>query len=279
MYDTLTSILRTAGGAVGTESGIGTNNIDFSELVKLRAAHETLQARNSVRNSTRATKSTEDAHSIDEPSDFRQARKEIVQKFHQLLRDADAEKERVGTGLHRSHMWAGESGNALNAAKVAEDRAKEVRDSVSQFHRCGAMLTIRKATDKRRNVFAGITLAQQPGGVPILSDAGISKLYPLVCKGEGGEGWKGSSWGFVFTNDRIVLSNGMWRRPVQIPLLMPHIPVMAIYKKMGGKNGKYSWVPSITNVSSATTLHVQLFRHMFRDRYSQTHNYPVPGIN
>jgi len=40
-------------------------------------------------------------------------------------------------------------------------------------------------------------------------------------------------------------------------------------------------VPSITNVSSAATLHVQLrlFRHTFRDRYSQTYNHPIPGIN
>ena len=75
------------------------------------------------------------------------------------------------------------------------------------------------------------------------------------------------SWGFVFMNNRIVLSNGMWHRRVQIPLLMPHIPVMAIYKKMGGKNRKYSWVLSIMNVSSTATLHVQLFCHTFCNRY------------
>jgi len=28
---------------------------------------------------------------------------------------------------------------------------------------------------------------------------------------------------------------------------------------------------------SGSTLHVQLFRHTFRDRYSQTHNHPIPG--
>ena len=55
--------------------------------------------------------------------------------------------------------------------------------------------------------------------------------------------------------------------------------VTAIYIKTGGKNGKYSWVPSITNVSSAATLHIQLFRHVFRDRYSQTHNHTIPGMN
>ena len=56
-------------------------------------------------------------------------------------------------------------------------------------------------------------------------------------------------------------------------------PVTAIYTKTGGKNAKYSWVLSITNVSSAATLHIQLFRHVFRDRYSRTHNHPVPGMN
>ena len=61
--------------------------------------------------------------------------------------------------------------------------------------------------------------------------------------------------------------------------LMACTRVTAIYIKTGGKNGKYSWVPSITNVSSAATLHIQLFRHVFRDRYSQTHNHTIPGMN
>lgn len=55
------------------------------------------------------------------------AQQEIVRKFYQLLRDTDAEGERVGTGLHRSHIWTGGSGNALNAAKVAKSQTNAVR--------------------------------------------------------------------------------------------------------------------------------------------------------
>ena len=204
---TLTSILRTSGGAVGSGLGVGIIDLNLSKLVELRAVHETLQARNSVRNSTRAAKNTEETLSVNEPSDFGQARKEIIHKFHQVLRDADAEGERVGTGLHRNRIWVGESGNALNAAKAAESRTNKVCNPFCWF-RHGVELTIWKTTIKRRNVFAGITLALQPGAIPILPDAGVSKLYPLACEGEGNEGWKGSSWGFVFVMDRIMLSNG-----------------------------------------------------------------------
>jgi hypothetical protein len=131
---TLASISRSTEPAAGGRPNTTTNDIDLSELVKLRAAHETLQARNGVRNSARAVNDTEEPHSVDQPSDFKQARKEIIQKFHQLLRDADAEGERVGTGLHRNHNWVGESGNALNAAKAAEGRTSKVCNLVNRFH-------------------------------------------------------------------------------------------------------------------------------------------------
>ena len=54
--------------------------------------------------------------------------------------------------------------------------------------------------------------------------------------------------------------------------------VIGIYTKTGGKNSKYSWMREITNVSRAATIHVQLFRHIFRDHYSETHNRPMPGM-
>jgi len=62
----------------------------------------------------------------EDKSDFKYARQQIVKQFYQLLRDADLEGERVGTGLHRNHVWAGPSGNSLNAEKVAEGRTKKV---------------------------------------------------------------------------------------------------------------------------------------------------------
>jgi hypothetical protein len=54
--------------------------------------------------------------------------------------------------------------------------------------------------------------------------------------------------------------------------------VTGTYTKTGGKNSKYSWTQAVTNISGAATLHTQLFRHIFRDRYSETHNQPMPGM-
>ena len=58
----------------------------------------------------------------------------------------------------------------------------------------------------------------------------------------------------------------------------PRTTVTGIYTKTGGKNSKYSWTGEIFNVSGAASIHVQLLRHIFRDRYSETHNRPMPGM-
>jgi len=128
-------------------------------------------------------------------------------------------------------------------------------------------------------VFAGINVTRQSGGVPVLPDGGVNRLYPLVCDGEDICGWKGTSWGFIHTTDGIILSRGTldsFNSPVNSA--NPHTTVIGIYTKTGGKNSKYSWTPNTTNISNAATLHVQLFRHIFRDRYSETHNKPMPGM-
>jgi len=130
----LATISRTQVLAIDTRPNAGTSLLDLSGLVELRAAHETLQAHNGVRNLNRDTTAVGVAHSaealpksgVSGKSDFGSARQQIVKQFYQLLRDADAEGERVGTGLHRSHVWAGPSGNSLNAEKVAERRTTKV---------------------------------------------------------------------------------------------------------------------------------------------------------
>lgn len=131
---TLLAIPRTqSSSATNAQSNSSSSLLEFSGLVELRAAHETLQARNGVRNSGREVTTTNVSSSAEGPSevsnksDFKHARQQIVKQFYQLLRDADAEGERVGTGLHRSHVWVGPSGNSLNAAKAAEGRTKTVR--------------------------------------------------------------------------------------------------------------------------------------------------------
>jgi hypothetical protein len=77
--------------------------LDLSRLVELRATNETLQARNGVRNLNREVAtagSAEGLLEVDNQSDFKHAQQQIIKQFYQLLQDADAEGERVGTGLH-----------------------------------------------------------------------------------------------------------------------------------------------------------------------------------
>ena len=73
---------------------------------------------------------------------------------------------------------------------------------------------------KRRNVFTGITLTQESGGTLPLLDAGVNKLHPLISEGEKSGGWTGSSWGFVFVKDRVMLSNGTLLTPITKKLLL-----------------------------------------------------------
>lgn len=128
---TLASISRTTHVTTSTGPNPDINDINLSGLVELRAAHETLRAQGCTRSSTRAIRTTGAPHSIESPSEaLKKAWKEIVERFHQLLRDAGPEGERVGTGLHRTHIWAGESGNALNAAKAAESRTNKACDHI-----------------------------------------------------------------------------------------------------------------------------------------------------
>jgi hypothetical protein len=127
---TLASIARTrSSSTLNTRPNTSMGLLDLSGLVELRAAHETLQACNGVRNLNREvtiTGSAEGLSEADDQSDFKHARQQIVRQFYQLLRDADAEGERIGTGLHRNHVWAGPSGNSLNAEKAAESHASKV---------------------------------------------------------------------------------------------------------------------------------------------------------
>jgi len=108
--------------------------IDLSELVRLRAIHQTAQARNGVRNSKKVSAATPQPQDISEPSEFRNTQREIIQRFHQVLRDADAEGERVGTGLHRNAIWGTANGNTLNAETAAAGCASKVWLSISHFH-------------------------------------------------------------------------------------------------------------------------------------------------
>lgn len=60
----------------------------------------------------------------------------------------------------------------------------------------------------RQSIFNGVDVPGQPSGSELLVSGGVSKLYQLICEGED-VGGNGSSWGFVFTKDKIMLARGM----------------------------------------------------------------------
>ena len=67
--------------------------------------------------------------------------------------------------------------------------------------------TALKVTTKRKSIFGGIDLTGQPGGAELLVNGGVSKLYHLICEGEDVRE-NGTSWGFVYIKDRIMLARG-----------------------------------------------------------------------
>ena len=189
---------------------VGKGDIDLSELVALRSIHETQQARKGVRRPTGTENLTTDPDPVQvvEVSRPTSARQEIVQKFYQLLRDADAEGERIGTGLHRSYVWSGSNGNALNAAKAAEARTKTVRIVPCWTGLAPTISISLKVTAARKSIFGSIDIKGQPSSAALLVCGGVSKLYNLICAGEN-VGENGTSWGFVYLKDRVLLARGM----------------------------------------------------------------------
>jgi hypothetical protein len=106
------------------------SDFDLSQLAALRSIHKTEQARKGIRCFGETYEGLETSSvgpsQVVTLSQCGSARAEIACKFYQLLRDADAEGERVGTGLHQTHVWTASNGNSLNAAKAAETRMNVV---------------------------------------------------------------------------------------------------------------------------------------------------------
>jgi len=64
---------------------------------------------------------------------------------------------------------------------------------------------------KQQKIFGGINLVRELGGPQVLLGAGVNTMHPLECEGEDSlhEGWKGTSWGFVYTQQKVMLARGM----------------------------------------------------------------------
>lgn len=105
-----------------TSSGItDLEDIDMSELVKLRRAHQMRYAETGVR--VRTTKAVDPAED---------SKRLLGHKLYEILKQ---EQDRgIGTGLERTARWKNKatetkSGNAANAAAVAKTNARKVRSA------------------------------------------------------------------------------------------------------------------------------------------------------
>lgn len=125
-------------------------------------------------------------------------------------------------GLHQSHVWSKGNGNALNAAKAAESQTNTVHTISHLLQLWSDTLTTLKVTRKRKSIFSGIDLTGQPNGSELLTTGGISKLYHLIYDSEDVEE-NGLSWGFIYSNDKIMLAHGM------LPCTNPKILADTIY--------------------------------------------------
>ena len=72
------------------------------------------------------------------------------------------------------------------------------------------------------------------------------------------------SYGFIYKEKKVLLAQGQY-----IKVLTPHhdiqlsniVPVITLYHKTGGKNGKHSAIVEATNVASVSRIGVRVFEH------------------
>ena len=60
----------------------------------------------------------------------------------------------------------------------------------------------------RKLIYSSIDLEEQPSANELLIGGRVSKLYHLICGGKSMEE-NGTSWGLVYTREKIMLARGM----------------------------------------------------------------------
>ncbi|KAK1226504.1 Methionine--tRNA ligase, mitochondrial [Marasmius sp. AFHP31] len=217
------------------------SSADFSELVKQRQDHETLQAKTGVRKdkgkaTTKNGSDSEEDQSMT-PTGKKKREPSIRQKIMREFDEINREQEvvRVGSGVERNLRWTGNGGgtslgpvgNSANAAAVATATAKTVKT--------------RSASKNLGKINTG-----NPGLAKTLGTAGIDSNTPLVVSLT-----KGSGHGFAFLEDNLVLCR-----------------VLEVYCKGGGKNGRHESKSESSNIAAVSYLVVQIFEvwtgRMFR---------------
>lgn len=110
------------------------NELSFDSLVCLREKHQTYHAAHSVRTQPRCNSTKEEDS---ESKHLKMSmRKEILTVYHESLR-LQGQKRGVTTGKERETRWtqpssSNQTGNALNAAVVADNMAKKVSTNFIQ---------------------------------------------------------------------------------------------------------------------------------------------------
>jgi hypothetical protein len=55
--------------------------------------------------------------------------------------------------------------------------------------------------------------------------------------------------------------------------IVDHItPVLSVFSKSGGKNGKHGWVPQVTTITSASNIAIQVFQSLGHRRFRVSHS-------
>ncbi|KAI0072766.1 hypothetical protein K474DRAFT_1725638, partial [Panus rudis PR-1116 ss-1] len=213
----------TSGSSSQSDDMASDSEMELETLVSLRTAHQTRHAASGVRVRMETPGQSEGEH------EGAATKQKLLRKFYDVIKSAQAKP--VGSGLERASRWiaskttsgATTTGNAANAAAAASSRDNEVIRS-------------------RRKAYQTSTLKN----IPILQEAGISKVAPL--RGETGMGsatTHGTSHIFVLVDKQVKLAR-----------------VLSVYKRSGGKTGKHQWTPNVTSIGSVSYLSVQLYDHV-----------------
>ncbi|THU77788.1 hypothetical protein K435DRAFT_877385 [Dendrothele bispora CBS 962.96] len=198
---------------------------DITPLASIRHSHQTIQAQNGVRNANSESKantseSTTTSH-----------RRELAQKMHAILRQAD--ERGSSTGLNRKIRFTATDksnetttttlqkpgGNSANAEVAARGRAFEV-------------------IKRRREIFKKNVKMHN-----VISEAMVSKST-LISRG---------TYGFIVSGEKILLGQ-----------------VTSLYSKGGGKVGMHSWVTSADSIGALSYISAQLYEPSGRRKQFNT---------
>src|SRR6267154_5030923 len=83
----------------------------------------------------------------------------------------------------------------------------------------------------------------------------------------------GSCYGFVLVDGNVLIAQGSYCTTNYYYSIVDHItPVLWIFSKSGGKNGKHGWVPQVATITSASNIAIQVFQSLGHRRFRVSHS-------